>query len=611
MFGDRHKTNQGVLEDVLVQVNELVFPTDFYVLDMEDETSRNESTLILGRPFLMTAKTKINVHAMGCPQWNLFNIFEAMKHPTEDHSLFGIDLIDELIDECLQLDNNDEDIANFAKDTDSIGCLWSLTKEADYNEVWEIHNLSNFKDDNIDLVGLISNENFSSPPPPMELKPLPSHMKYAYLDSEQQLPVIIARGSQAHKATTKKNESDNPRCSQERSDKIAARIIYPISDSQWVSPVQVVPKNSWITVTKNQHNELVPMQIQSNWRVCINYRRLDQATYKDHFPLLFIDQVLEELVGKSHYCFLDGFSGYMQIHIAPEDQHKTTFTCPFGTFAYTRMPFGLCNTPKNLSKVLTRCIDTNLVLNFEKWHFMVTEEIVLGHLVSNRSIEVDKSKIDIITSLPNPTSVREVCSFLGHAGFYRRFIKNFNKIALPLSKLLQKDVKFKFDQPCIKSFQELKTRLTSTPILQAPNWDLPFELMCDASNSSLGVVLGQRAGVGKPVYVIAYASRTMDPTQLNYTTTKKELLAIVFALDKFQSYLLGSKIIVFSDHAALRFLLKKPDAKLRLIQWMLLLQEFNTEIGDKKGVENSVVDHLSRIEREDDLMPIRDEFPNE
>ncbi|RDX76343.1 Retrovirus-related Pol polyprotein, partial [Mucuna pruriens] len=228
---------------------------------------------------------------------------------------------------------------------------------------------------------------------------------------------------------------------------------------------------------------------------------------------------------------------------------------------------------ENLSKVLKRCIDTNLVLNFEKCHFMVTEGIVLGHLVSSRGIEVNKSKIDIITSLPNPASVRKVRSFLGHAGV------------------------------------EKSTNIR--PILQAPNWELPFELMCDASNSALGAILGQRDGVGKPVHVIAYASRIMDPIQSNYTTIEKELLAIVFALDKFHSYLLISKIIVFFDHAALRFLLKKPNAKPRLIWWMLLLQEFDIEIRDKKGVENSIADHLSRIGRESEPIPIRDEFPDE
>ncbi|RDY13701.1 Retrovirus-related Pol polyprotein, partial [Mucuna pruriens] len=240
--------------------------------------------------------------------------------------------------------------------------------------------------------------------------------------------------------------------------------------------------------------------------------------------------------------------GYMQIYIAPEDQHKTTFTCPFGTFAYTRMPFGLCNAPGTFQHCMTSIFSD-----------------VLG-------IGVDKSKIDNITSLPNPTSVREVRSFLGHG---------------------------------------LKNKFTSTLILQAPNWDLPFELMCDASNLALRAVLGQRAGVGQLVHVITYASRTMDSTQQNNTTTEKELLAIVFALDKFRSYLLGSRIIIFFDHATLRYLLKKPDAKPRLIRWMLLLQEFNIEIRDKKSAENSVADHLSRIEKESEPMPIRDEFPDE
>ncbi|RDX96976.1 Retrovirus-related Pol polyprotein, partial [Mucuna pruriens] len=232
---------------------------------------------------------------------------------------------------------------------------------------------------------------------------------------------------------------------------------------------------------------------------------------------------------------------------------------------------------------------------------MVTEGIVMGHQVSNRGIEVDKSNIDIITSFPNPTSVQEVRSFLGHAGFYRRFIKNFSKLALPLSRLLQKDVDFNFDQPCIEAFQELKNRLTSAPILQAPNWDLPFELIYYASNSALGAVLGQRTGVGQLMHVIAYASRTMDPTQENYTTIEKELLAI----------LLGPRIVVFSNHVALRYLLKKVDTKPRLIWWMLLLQEFVIEISDKKGAKNSVADHLSRIEKESEPMPIRDEFPDE
>jgi len=204
---------------------------------------------------------------------------------------------------------------------------------------------------------------------------------------------------------------------------------------------------------------------------------------------------------------------------------------------------------------------------------MVTQGIVLGHIVSAKGIEVDKAKVDVIQNLPYPSSVKSVRSFLGHAGFYRRFIKDFSKIAAPMCRLLQQDVTFHFDESCKEAFDKLKNALTSAPILQPPNWDLPFELMCDASDMAVGAVLGQRDG--KIPHVIYYASRTLNDAQKIYTTTEKELLAIVFALDKFRSYLLGTKVVVFSDHAALKYLLAKKEAKPRLIRWILLLQEFD------------------------------------
>ena len=162
----------------------------------------------------------------------------------------------------------------------------------------------------------------------------------------------------------------------------------------------------------------------------------------------------------------------------------------------------------NLTCVLNRCIKTNLVLNFEKCHFMVDKGIVLGHIISSKGIEVDKAKIDLIMSLPYPTNVREVRSFLGHAGFYRRFIKDFSKIALPMSNLLHQDVEFDFNDKCKEAFDKLKTALTSPPIIQPPNWDIPFEIMCDASNYAVGAVLGQR--IENRAYVIYYASRTLN-----------------------------------------------------------------------------------------------------
>jgi hypothetical protein len=192
---------------------------------------------------------------------------------------------------------------------------------------------------------------------------------------------------------------------------------------------------------------------------------------------------------------------------------------------------------------------------------MVKQGIVLGHVISHRGIEVDKAKVDLISNLPPPYTVKEIHSFLGHARFYRRFIKDFSKIARPLCKLLAKETPLLFDEECMKAFGALKEILMSTPIIRPPNWGVPFEIMCNASDNAVGAILGQR--IDKLPHVIYYASITLNDAQLNYSTTEKELLAVVFALDKFRSYLLGSKIIIYSDHMALKYLFSKKDAKSR------------------------------------------------
>lgn len=235
-------------------------------------------------------------------------------------------------------------------------------------------------------------------------------------------------------------------------------------------------------VIKNEKkNKLIPTRTVTRWRVCIDYSRLNDATRKDHFLFLFIDQMLERVAGYGFYCFLDGYSGYNKIPIAPEDQDKTTFACPHGTFTYRRMPFGLCNAPAtfqccmsaifsdmndkfleifiddftlcektfedclhHLTLVLKRCEETNLVLNWEKCHFMVTEGTVQGHKITAKGIEVNKAKLDLIAGLPPPTTIKGFRSFLGHVGFYRKFIKDFSRISKPLTNLLTKDIKFDF-----------------------------------------------------------------------------------------------------------------------------------------------------------------------
>ncbi|CAL1406420.1 unnamed protein product [Linum trigynum] len=265
----------------------------------------------------------------------------------------------------------------------------------------------------------------------------------------------------------------------------------------------------------------------------------------------------------------------------------------------------------NLEKVLIRCEETNLALNWEKCHFMVTEGIVLGHKISSQGIEVDRAKIDVISNLPPPVNVKAIRNFLGHAGFYRRFIKDFSKIARPLTKLLEKDAPFDFTAECNDAFAALKHKLTHAPIMVSPDWSLPFELMCDASDYAVGAVLGQR--YDKHFKPISYASKTLNDAQENYTTTEKELLVVVFAFDKFRSYLVLSRCVVFTNHSALKYLMNKTDAKPRLIRWILLLQEFDIEIQDKKGAENLAADQLSRLEnpKDDVLDEINETFPDE
>nr|GEU76684.1 reverse transcriptase domain-containing protein [Tanacetum cinerariifolium] len=259
-------------------------------------------------------------------------------------------------------------------------------------------------------------------------------------------------------------------------------MIYPISDSPWVSPIHCVPKKGGMTVVANENNELIPKRL---------------------------------------------VTGYFQIPIDPQDQEKTTFTCPYRTFAYRRMPFGLCNAPGTFQR----------------------EGIVLGHKISKSGIEVDRAKVDVIAKLPHPTTVKGVRSFLGHA---------------------------------------------ESPILVVPDWNLPFELLCDASDFAIDAVLGQRNT--KHFQPIHYARKTMTEAQIHYTTTEKEILVVVYAFEMFRPYLVLSKSIVYTDCSALKYLLNKQDAKTRLLQWVILLQEFDIIILDKKGSENLAADHLSRLE---------------
>ncbi|GJW53485.1 reverse transcriptase domain-containing protein [Tanacetum coccineum] len=448
------------------------------------------------------------------------------------------------------------------------------------------------------------------PPTDLELKPLSDNLEYVFLEEPSFLPVIIS--SQLSKEKKKKLISVlkkhkhafawktidipsiclsfckhkiqllddkkpvlqkqrrlNPNMQEVVKKEIVklldTGIIYPITDSPWVCPIYCVPKKGGITVVTNENDELVPTRTITGWRRCM---------------LAIFHDMIEEPVE----VFMDNFSVF-------------------------RNSFDTCL--NNLDKMLQRCKDAHLVLNWEKCHFMVKEGIVLGHKVSSAELKVDKAKFDVILKLPPPTNIKGIRSFLGHVGFYRRFIKDLSKIARPLTKLLEKDTPFEFDDECQKAFESLKEKLTCAPMIVSPNWNLPIEIMCDASDFIVGAVLGQKDG--KNFHPIYFASKILNPAQQKYTVTKKELMAVVFAFDKFRSYLILSKTIVHTDHLALRHLFKKQDAKPRLILWILLLQEFDIEIKDIKGTENVAVDHLSRIENDETSNDneVDDNFPRE
>ncbi|XP_052885234.1 uncharacterized protein LOC128293767 [Gossypium arboreum] len=472
---------------------------------MEEDNTTGSLNLLLGRPFLSTASTKIDVRSGTLTmefdgEIMKFNVYDAISHPSEILSVNHVDMIDSLVDETFE---------------------WIYEDKSEFlSNDYEFFNALLSPSDTKLLPSVVQ-------APELELKPLPEYIKYAFFGIGNTLPIIISnklskpeeesliqvlkRHKEAidwiiadltgispmtciHKIYLEENTKprrEAQRClipnmmevlKKEIIKLLDVDIIFPISDSRWVSPVQVVPKKTSMTIKKNAERDLVPVRVQNGWRVCIDYKKFLPNPCCTRRP------------GKDHFY----------------------------------MPF---------------------------WHICVQE--------------------DVIWTLQRTSYLPEMHD----------------------------------DPQCKEAFDTLKQKLVTAPIVQAPDWNYPFEIMYDASERSVGAVLGQK--IAKEPHVICYASKTLDAAQSNYTTIEKELLAIVFDLDKFRSYLLGSKVIIFSDHTTLKYLIAKKEAKPMLIRWILLLQEFDIEICDKKGCENLVADHLSRIKTPFDDVPIKDEFPDE
>nr|GEU62253.1 reverse transcriptase domain-containing protein [Tanacetum cinerariifolium] len=476
-----YQYHMGVVENMLVQVRKFVFPVDFVILQMEED----DRVPLLG--FILSCKKAMNLLKMKIVglggSYQSFNmrrltigqIFRSLK------SFDGESLRD--ADYILRKEHNDifilgkliqklllnQKCMGYLVHAYTIFLLQGIGEDRATFHIGKAMQHSHVNDDTcfrMDVIDEITDDKLDD-----------------LLDDSK--PFL----------NTSEKISETPL------DKEFDEFIYPLGKSDALRV-----KKGGMSVVTNEDNELVPTRTVTGWRVCIDY----------------------------------------------PDQEKTTFTCPYGTYAYKRMPFGICNAPttfqrcmivifqdtletfmevfmedflvfgdsfdsclNKIEQMLIQCKQAHLVLNWEKSYLMVTEGMVLGHKVSRKGLEVDKAKIDVIAKLPPSINVKAVRSFLGHAKFYRRFIKDFSRISEPMTKLLQKDSVFNFDEEYNKAFKTLKEKLTNAPIMVSPNWSLPFELMCDASDFAVGVMLGQREE--KHFRPIHFASKTLNSAQQNYT----------------------------------------------------------------------------------------------
>ncbi|GJW33615.1 reverse transcriptase domain-containing protein [Tanacetum coccineum] len=534
----------GIAEDVYVKVGKFQFPADFVVVDFDADP---RVPLILGRSFLKTGRALIDVYEGELTlrvgkEAVTFNLDQTSRYSSnyDDNSVNRIDVIDMACEEYSQEVLGFSDVIASGNPTPYYDPIVStssptltpfgdsdfLLEEVDaflaleddptspevdhsyYDSEGDILLLEAFHNDDPSLPpptqGMYlpqirkelkivepKNEKYSiDEPPEVELKDLPPHLEYAFLEGTKKLPVIIAKDLKdeekaalikvlkSHKRALAWQLSDikgiNPefcthkilmeddfKLSVQHQRRVNPKIhevikkevlklldvglIYPISGSPWVSPVHCVQKKGSFTIVENNENELIPTRLVAGWQVCIDYQKLNDATRKDHFPLPFMDQMLERLARNDYYCFLDGFSGYFQIPINPQDQEKTTFTCPYGTFAYRRMPFSLCNAPGTFQRCMMAIFHDMIEKTMEVFMddfsvFGNSFGTCLSHLDKMlKRIEVDKAKVDVIAKLPHPTTVKGIQSFLGHVGFYHRFIQDFSKIARSTTRLLEKD----------------------------------------------------------------------------------------------------------------------------------------------------------------------------
>ncbi|WVZ98384.1 hypothetical protein U9M48_043839 [Paspalum notatum var. saurae] len=364
---------------------------------------------------------------------------------------------------------------------------------------------------------------------------------------------------------------------------------------------------------------------QGGKRLCVDYRPLNAVTVKNKYPLPHIDILFDQLGGATVFSKIDLRSAYHQIKVREEDIPKTAFSTCYGLYEYLVMSFGLTNAPaffmylmnsvfmneldkfvavfiddilvysknekeheEHLRIVLSRLREHKLYAKFSKCAFWLKEVAFLGHILSAKGVAVDPSKVEDVLNWKQPQTVTEIRNFLGLAGYYRRFIKDFSKIAKPMTALTQKNAKFAWSPKCEEAFGTLKKLLTSAPVLAQPDITKPFDVYCDASGSGLGCVLMQEGRV------IAYASCQLRKHEVNYPTHDLELLAVVYTLKKWRHYLLGNTCHIYTDHKSLKYIFTQPELNMRQRRWLELIKDYDLEVHYHPGKANVVADALSR-----------------
>nr|GEU39193.1 reverse transcriptase domain-containing protein [Tanacetum cinerariifolium] len=528
----------GVAEDVYVKVRKFHFSTDFVVVDLDADP---RVPLILGRSFLKTGRALIDVFKgelvlrVG-KEAITFDLDQTSRYLANYNDMMAkrIDLIDMACEGYSQEVLGFFNVIASGNPTPYYGPIvstTSLTLTPFENSDFLLEEVDAFlalEDDptspkELKICEAKSDKSSIDEPPEVELKDIPSHLEYAFLEGNDKLPVIIAKDFSVEEKTALITVL--------KSHKRA--IAWKLSDIKGI--------NSEFCTNK--------ILMEDDFEPAVQHQR--RVNPKIHNVIK--QEVLKLLDAGLIYPIYD--SPWRCMIAIFHDMIEKTMEVFMDDFSVFGNSFQSCLS--NLEKMLKRCEDTNLYLNWKRSHFMVKEGIVLGHKISKEWIEVDKAKVNVITKLPHLTTVKGIRSFLGHVGFYRR-------------------------------------KLTEAPIMIAPDWDMPFELMCDASDFAIGVVLGKLQD--KHFRPIHYASKTMTEAESNYTTTEKEMLAVVYAFEKLRSYLIMNKSIVYTDHFALKYLFAKKDFKARLLRWVLLLLEFTFKVIETKGAENLVANHLSRLE---------------